>query len=149
MAESDEMHAARPRLIGYWFEPDYGMEYPSPKGFVRPGWIDAHSLGVLLHYLRSAPEFGAFRGRSWCRFQCGVGHKIMGHREFWDGVWVWPEGLAHYVESHDVFLPDEFLKHAMIKAPPAGLPDAGLRSADLDFWLSWSNKHAEGERRTI
>lgn len=30
---------------------------------------------------------------------------------FYDGTWFWPERLAHVVESHNVFLPDEFLSH--------------------------------------
>jgi hypothetical protein len=35
----------------------------------------------------------------------------MGSYDFTDGVWVWPEGLSHYVEIHCVRLPAEFIDH--------------------------------------
>ena len=35
-----------------------------------------------------------------------------GSLELTDGTYVWPEGLAHYVEQHGVKLPGEFLEHA-------------------------------------
>jgi pSer/pThr/pTyr-binding forkhead associated (FHA) protein len=37
---------------------------------------------------------------------CGVS---AGYRERTDGVWRWPEGLAHYVVDHGVKIPPEFL----------------------------------------
>jgi len=49
-------------------------------------------------------------GYSFCRFACGIPDQQMGCTEFYDGVWVWPEGLAHYVECHSVLLPDEFIQ---------------------------------------
>ena len=36
----------------------------------------------------------------------------MGSRDLTDGVWVWPEGLAHYVRDHGVVLPTSFIEHA-------------------------------------
>jgi len=49
-------------------------------------------------------------GGSTCRFLCE--NKSVGNKELTDGVWVWPEGLAHYVEVHDVLLPSEFVNQA-------------------------------------
>ena len=34
-----------------------------------------------------------------------------GNLDLTDGVYLWPEGLAHYVREHDVRLPDEFTEH--------------------------------------
>ena len=49
-------------------------------------------------------------GYSFCRFACGTPDEEMGSIDLYDGVWVWPEGLAHYVECHSVCLPDEFIE---------------------------------------
>lgn len=37
----------------------------------------------------------------------------MGTAEQTDGVYVWPEGLAHYVAEHNVRLPKEFVNHVL------------------------------------
>ena len=34
----------------------------------------------------------------------------MGDSDLYDGEWIWPTGLAHYVEFHTVRLPEEFIK---------------------------------------
>ena len=46
---------------------------------------------------------------SWCRFGCSLAN---GSAELTDGVFIWPEGLAHYVAEHSVALPDDFRQHA-------------------------------------
>jgi hypothetical protein len=33
----------------------------------------------------------------------------LGSVEYSDGRFIWPEGLAHYVEEHQARLPDEFV----------------------------------------
>jgi hypothetical protein len=74
----------------------------------------------------------------------------MGSRDLTDGVWVWPEGLAHYVEEHDVMLPDAFL-HTMRanewKMPPniqrrlteirELWPDP-MEGWDIEPWVTWA-----------
>lgn len=37
--------------------------------------------------------------------------ELNGTKDFGDGVYVWPEGYAHYVEVHLVKPPEEFLRH--------------------------------------
>jgi len=37
--------------------------------------------------------------------------EMNGTKDFGDGVYVWPEGYAHYVEVHAVKPPEDFLKH--------------------------------------
>jgi hypothetical protein len=49
-------------------------------------------------------------GYSFCRFECGIPNNAMGDSDLSDGEWLWPEGLAHYVERHSVRLPDEFIQ---------------------------------------
>lgn len=48
-----------------------------------------------------------YMGYSPCRL-CGMNN---GALELSDGVYVWPEGLRHYVVDHDVRLPQEFVSH--------------------------------------
>lgn len=46
-----------------------------------------------------------------------------GRSHLTDGVYVWPEGLAHYVELHNVHLPQEFVDHVLenpLPEPPEG-----------------------------
>jgi hypothetical protein len=133
-----------PRIIGYWHH-DFSVEgnrFPRPQEFVDRDWLDAGSRTRLLQYLRAAPVFAASAGYSWCRFDCGSKNRAMGSCDFWDGVWVWPEGLSHYVECHDVFLPDEFVQHALRGMPPSSLPKVFTpRDVSLEFWLEWSTKH--------
>ena len=63
----------------------------------------------------------------------------MGGQEFWDGDWVWPEGLAHYVETHSVMLPEPFVERAVSSNAPAFLPIVvDPRTVDLGFWLDWA-----------
>ena len=52
---------------------------------------------------------GVNMGASFCRFVCGTPDKDMGTTDHLDGEWIWPAGLAHYVEHHAVRLPDEFV----------------------------------------
>lgn len=48
-------------------------------------------------------------GLSPCRL-CG---RQTGAMEYTDGTFVWPEGLAHYVDEHAVRLPKRVVEHAL------------------------------------
>lgn len=67
----------------------------------------------------------------------------MGDGERTDGVWVWPDGLIHYVMVHHVPLPDAFLDAivgnttpplAYEDPPPAA--DPGIY--DFTMWTQWA-----------
>ncbi|MFT5048691.1 MAG: hypothetical protein ACI8QZ_000078 [Chlamydiales bacterium] len=70
----------------------------------------------------------------------------MGSRCLTDGEWVWPEGLAHYVEAHHVRLPDEFLGWMRTcdwhVAEAATTLDQG--KPNTAFWIDWGRAHARG-----
>src|SRR5688572_26156980 len=135
------MNKLAPKMIGYWFHSitEDGARFPHPQTLVRKDWLDERARTALLSYLSAAPQFEEARGFSWCRFQCGIEYRLMGSREFWDGDWVWPEGLAHYVEHHSVCLPDEFVSRAVSSTPPTSLPIPSYpRSKDFEFWLDWA-----------
>ena len=136
------------RAIGFWRDPKIvDHRYRHPIAFVDPEW-DLAERRLVAHYLRSGERAVAWMGFSWCRFDCGVDEAEMGAWDFCDGVWLWPEGLAHYVLEHAVRLPEEFLHHVRHEAEHPGRkyqPDGDLPACDYDFWIAWSNEHANAE----
>jgi hypothetical protein len=68
-------------------------------------------------------------GMSPCRF-CGIDN---GYSEMSDGPYLWPSGLDHYVDEHDVRLPAEFVAHAVARLE-------ALETATVDdSW--WRNRN--------
>jgi hypothetical protein len=55
------------------------------------------------------PMFGC--GPSWRRMGCAGVLEDIGTQELTDGVWLFPEGLVHYVRHHAVRPPEPFLEH--------------------------------------
>jgi hypothetical protein len=123
------------RGIGFWFEPVFPSDLPSPEALAASNW-DADEKAAVVRYLRSGHHYETYRGWSWCRFNCGAEDSTMGHSEFTDGVWVWPEGLSHYVEVHDVELPEEFVEAALSKSEQA---ETKARFS-LDWWIRWGKE---------
>ncbi len=82
--------------IGFWAEPgDDGG--PDVCAFVSDAEPDREAIA----YLRSGTPF-AWRGTPWACVLCG---RPLGAAVLTDGVYEWPEGLAHYLEEHRVRLP--------------------------------------------
>lgn len=112
-------------LVGYWRN-DQHPELPHPADFVDPDWDtwERHRVG---RYLESGVVAVTYRGLSPCRL-CGVDN---GHREFTDGEFQWPEGLAHYVHEHSVRPPDGLVRHVLARSD-----DLEAQRPSLDWWLS-------------
>ena len=113
--------SARAVLIGYW---KGGGErgWPDPRDFVDASW-SADERREVAGYLSNGTVVGECLGLSRCRF-CGQHN---GHREFTDGMYQWPEGLAHYLWVHEVRLPVAVVAH--IKSRLAGFEGGGLDRA--------------------
>lgn len=68
----------------------------------------------------------------------------MGNADLTDGIWVWPEDLAVYVERFHVRLPDELVAHARrnrFVVPPVPNADTLMRlegDYDFAFWQEWA-----------
>jgi hypothetical protein len=91
--------------IGYWSSgPD--DQWPDVNDFIDASW-DADERARVLSHLRHGLVARAYLGRSLCRI-CGQPN---GSTELTDGTYLWPEGLAHYVDDHGVRLPVEFAVH--------------------------------------
>jgi hypothetical protein len=139
------------KAVGYW-RPNDGsevgqrIELPDPRWLVRRGWRHRDRRRILA-YLRAGHTYEQYAGYSYCRFWlCLVPPRFMGDSDLTDGVWVWPEGLAHYVHRHWVCLPEEFI--ATMEAngwqPPREVavrrPGRDELDYDLSFWLTWSRQ---------
>lgn len=95
-------------LIGYWRGEGTAEHWPWPGDFVDPEW-DQNERDQIADYLGRGFVVRALMGYSPCRI-CG---RDNGSLELSDGVYVWPEGLAHYVSDHSVRLPERFVSHAL------------------------------------
>jgi hypothetical protein len=93
-------------LIGYWAGGSGNERWPDVREFVDEDWADEDRIQVGL-YLGNGLVARAWMGYSTCRF-CGASN---GDLDLTDGVYLWPQGLAHYVREHHVRLPDEFTEH--------------------------------------
>lgn len=124
----------RYETIGFWFNERAPGAYPRPQALVG-GW-DAGARAHVIAYLRDGTEMAAYFGPSHCRFGC---QGPLGHRDLGDGIWVWPEGLAHYVEAHDVRLPERFVARAAEREGVVGeVSKAEAMRYDDGPWIAWA-----------
>jgi len=121
--------------LGYWIETLSGSPFPAPQECV--GEYSKEIRDKITDYLDSNRPTDRYRGYSWCRFGCGASPATMGAGEFTDGVWIWPEGLSHYVRHHSVVLPEEFTNWVLHKIPAPPF-DGNLH--DFTFWLEWGRQ---------
>jgi hypothetical protein len=126
---------------------DEANPFIHPRLLVDPTWAQEDRSRVV-QYLASAQAVAWAGGPSYCRFGCGG----LGHTEQSDGLWIWPDGLAHYVEHHDIRLPDEFLNHVRNQGyrpePPEEMPIQGLCRSE-NFWRSWCASQKRGQGRLV
>jgi hypothetical protein len=126
-------------MIGYWFHELAPDDLPLPQRLV--GRWRASDRALALRYLRGGRTLVRYGAAARCRFDgCG---QAVGRRELTDGTFVWPEGLAHYVERHGVRLPAHVVALARQRrgiVPPFVLP--ALRRALYDGrpWRRWARE---------
>ncbi len=95
--------------VGFWAS-YLEKDLPDINGFIDKS-ISLSERLMLSTYLKKQFEYEVWRGWSYCRFNCGIPEEQMGHSDYTDGKYVWPEGLSHYIEKHDLWLPSEFVDH--------------------------------------
>lgn len=117
--------------IGYWHsiqEPNF----PDPGNFVDKEW-DKEERKSIFKYLQLGQSMLGFMGVSWCRFRCGGSD--LGAGEFTDGKYVWPKGLDHYIDKHEVRLPTDVVAFMLSNKNPEAVIDD-----DIDIDLTWWRK---------
>lgn len=133
--------------IGYW-QADLFDDYPLPQEV--EGELPGEVRRKLVRHLNSGALFEQYRGYSWCRCGCEGDN---GSSELTDGVWVWPEGLAHYVQEHSCMLPPEILEHIGAQTSSSRSPAAIVERdgpVDESVWTRWAAQHRRpGVRRAL
>jgi len=98
------------KRVGFWRSKEEPL-LPHPSTLVDEAW-DADERQRVIAYLESSYYIPVFNlGPSWCRLGCSPQPRDIGHQTLTDGTWVYPEGFVHYVRSHCVKPPVEFLEH--------------------------------------
>jgi hypothetical protein len=126
-------------MLGFWFHERAPDGWPRPQRLVSR-WRPRERAAVL-RYLRSGAELVRYAATALCRFACGVRH--VGRRDLTDGAFVWPEGLAHYVECHSVRLPERFVAHVLARRGEVGevvLPKVRAGLYDAAPWRRWARQ---------
>lgn len=95
--------------VGFWWTGTDSL-LPHPNDMIDRAW-NAKERRAVLKYLRTGRVKMRYMGYAHCR--CGCVDPVPGSADMTDDVWVWPEGLAHYVEEHGVRLPAAFVAYIM------------------------------------
>ncbi len=127
------------KAIGYWIKSLRDEKYFPPQAFV--GIQEPVVKDRVIEYLSNGKVYRKYRGFSWCRFRCNLPHQEMGACDLTDGKWVWPEGLAHYVDKHDVKLPTDFVNQTKNTIGFSGDVNSLPLPSD-EYWVEWCNKTA-------
>src|SRR5262245_49026581 len=116
--------------VGFWSDLrkyNYAVSHDTPDGLpdprllVHPEWMKDQREEIV-KYLEAGQTAQSWLGFSYCRFECGESQMVT--RDFTDGVYLWPEGLSHYVKKHHVALPFDFALHILrqIQGTPKQAP---------------------------
>jgi hypothetical protein len=95
-------------LIGYWRGAG-AAGWPDPADFIDSAWNE-DERDLVADYLGRGFVVRAYMGYSRCRL-CDL--RTNGALELSDGVYVWPEGLAHYITDHGLRPPEPFVAHVL------------------------------------
>ena len=102
---SDSIRSMELIRTGYW-KSDTDERWPDPRSMVDPELPEAERDEVV-SYLLQGFVVRSWMGYSPCRI-CGANN---GYLDLTDGVYIWRDGLAHYVDAHNVRLPAQFTEH--------------------------------------
>ena len=97
------------KKIGFWYS-TYEPDLPKPQEYIDWKW-DPHERILIANWLKAGQVVASYRGMSTCRV-CNIHN---GHQDITDGTYVWPSGYVHYIESHGVKPPQEFIDHVKRK----------------------------------
>lgn len=136
-------------LIGYWADNESPESWlPNPKNLIAKNdyWDNVKKelckyrdpkITLIKYLISYGTPCNYYRGYSSCR----ICNERLGSHEFKDEIYVWPEGLDHYIEDHNIMLPTKFLTHVYTK-----MDDFLRTKINLDFslWIDW-NKESDKE----
>jgi len=100
--------------VGFWKDtryPDFPSNLPDPRELADPAWYGDGWAERIAGWLDRGQVVEKWLGDSYCRFGCEKA--AMGSKDLSDGIYLWPEGLSHYVRVHGVVLPRKFIRHIL------------------------------------
>ena len=92
-----------------WIRQFFLADLPRAQDCVDASWSSSSEQPVVLAYLKAGRVHERYMGWSDCRI-CGC---MNGTTDLTDGVFVWPDGLAHYVEAHSLKPDSVFIEHVL------------------------------------
>jgi hypothetical protein len=119
------------RWFGYWKE--QGVRYskcPSISDFIRPqAYLTPKERTDISRYLTVAPVYSVTSRRM---FPCLVTGRVFSGSlaTRTDGVWIWREDVAYYMNEHRLWLPGTFYRH--IVARGFVVPDGGVSLTGIE-----------------
>jgi hypothetical protein len=102
------------RDVGFWWS-EREPWFPHPRDFIDPSWSAAEREAVVEHLTHRGKRAAQYLGFASCRL-CDV---TLGTTDQTDGTYYWPERLEHYLQAHDVKLPEHFVAHVLATAAAA------------------------------
>lgn len=116
--KDDWISAWQNHWFGFWRVEKGDGSIPSVEEVVDTNW-SPDDRGSLIEYLKNSPV-AVTTAVGFCKCLCCSQQLEIGCFRT-DGVWLWPDDLVHYVESHRVRLPDAFVDHMRLHnyIPPA------------------------------
>lgn len=130
------------KAIGFWFEHDGNRQWPHPRYLVDWSWRP-RDRNRIVDYLKKGTLHTEYLGFAECRFFGRTTDKTMGASDLSDGVWLWPEGLAVYVDEYGVRLPEEFVEHVLSTASSVNDTSSSepcVREIDFEYWEQWCQR---------
>jgi hypothetical protein len=98
-----------------WWEEELGSSFPSIRASMNGSYCEDEIKMITSYLSNGLCDFEIGNARTGCLFGCRV--KAETHSSgiltspITDGVFVWRADLAHYVQFHEVKLPDIFYTH--------------------------------------
>lgn len=112
-------------------------DLPTLQAATDPDW-NPEDRNLLIAYLTHSPTVVSSMSVSGCLL-CEYEVPSLCYHS--DGIWLWPDSLAHYVRSHHVVLPSAFVHHIRCRdyesPTETTLPDIAVR--DLPWPESWAS----------
>lgn len=103
--------------IGFWrrfedesVDPEDFRPWPTPYNKTYNETDQTDDKELIIEYLGLGYIESYEFGYATCRL-CGYHCDEMGCCSLSDGIYVWPEGLKHYISQHQIILNDTFIQH--------------------------------------
>ncbi len=126
-------------LVGFFAELRHGMPEGGSIRNALATPLNARDRVVVAQYLRSASVLVATSQRAGDALDISLAD-VSGISIRTDGLAMWPEDLAYYVETYGVAVPDDLVARARLGAPTALSVEELMEIASM-VWEAGSTSH--------